>query len=222
MNIIISERGNFCARIIQDEYAENPRDVYYHMGRIVHASSRYYLGDDCISPDEIRALTKRSDIVYLPVYALVHSGTWLSTTPFSCHWDSWQSGIIYVEKEALRKEWNVKRLTQKHIREAQKMLESEVEEFSAYLSGDVWEYQLFRVPDDIDLEDVEDATCEAWEPIDSLCGLYGYNYAEKEAAAALASLEASLAAQPAQLTLPGLPTNQRGHVLPYGGSHAAA
>lgn len=77
MNTIISERGNFCARIIQDEYAENPRDVYYHMGR-------------------------------------------------------------------------------------------------------------------------------------------------KEAAAALASLEASLAAQPAQLTLPGLPTNQRGHVLPYGGSHAAA
>ena len=87
------------------------------MGRIVYASPRYYLGDDCISPDEIRALTKRSDIVYLPVYALVHSATWLATKPFSCQWDSWQSGIIYVEKEALRKEWNVKRLTQKHIRE---------------------------------------------------------------------------------------------------------
>lgn len=222
MSIITSERGNFCARIIQDTYAENPRDIYYHMGRIVYASSRYYLGDDCISPDEIRALTKRSDIVYLPVYALVHTGTWLSTKPFSCQWDSWQSGIIYVEKEALRKEYGVKRLTQKHIRDAQKMLESEVKEFSSYLSGGVWEYLLFRVPDDVGTEDVEDATCEVWELIDSLCGLYGYDYAEKEAVSALAALEASLAAQPAQLTLPGLPTNQRGHVLPYGGSHAAA
>ena len=222
MNIIVSERGNFFVCFIQDEYAENPRDIFYHMGRIVYASPRYYLGDDCISPDEITALAKRNDIVYLPVYALVHTGTWLSTTPFYCQWDSWQSGIIYVEKETLRKEWGIKRLTQKHIREAQKILESEVEEFSAYLSGDVWEYQLFRVPDDIDHEDVEDATCEAWEPIDSLCGLYGYGYAEKEAAAALASLGASLAAQPEQLTLPGLPTTQRGRVLPYGGSHAAA
>lgn len=221
MSVVFSERGNFCARIEQFPFALNPREEWEHMGRIAYISSRYVLGDERLSSEEIKALIRRRDIVYLPVYALIHSGTCLSTTPFSCPWDSGQSGIIYVEKAVLRKEWGIKRLTQKHIREAQKMLESEVEEFSAYLSGDVWEYQLFRVPDDVDPEDVEDATCEAWEPIDSLCGLYGYDYAEKEVAAALTSLEASLAAQPAQLTLPGLPTNPRGHVLPYRGSHAA-
>lgn len=219
MSIIISAHGNFCARIEQFPFALNPREEWEHMGKIAYVSSHYTLGDERLSAGAIKALTCRRDIVYLPVYVLIHSGTCLSTTPFSCPWDSWQSGIIYVEKEALRKAYEVKRLTQKHIREAQKILESEVEEFSAYLSGDVWEYQLFRVPDDAD---PEDATCEAWEPIDSLCGLYGYDYAEKEAISALASLEASLAAQPTQLTLPGLPTNPRGHVLPYGGSHAAA
>lgn len=192
------------------------------MGKIVYVSSRYVFGDERLSSEEVKALTRRQDIVYLPVYALVHSGTRLSTTSFSCPWDSGQVGIIYVEKVTLRKEWGVTRLTQKHIREAQMMLESEVAEFSAYLSGDVWEYQLFRIPDDVDPEDVEDGMCEAWKPIDSLCGLYGYDYAEKEAVSALAELEASLAAQPAQLALPGLPTNARGHVLPYGGSHAAA
>ena len=77
-------------------------------------------------------------------------------------------------------------------------------------------------PKVVDPEDVEDDTCAIWEPIDSLCGLYGYGYAEKEAVSALAALEASLAAQPPQLVLPGLPTTQRGRVLPYGGSHAAA
>lgn len=222
MNIVISERGNFCARFLQDEFAENPRDLYPHMGRILSTPTLYTLADDYRSPEEITALCRRHDIVCLPVYALVHSGTWLSTTPFHQPWDSWQSGIIYVEKEALRKEWNVTRLTQKHIREAQKLLEREVAEFSAYLSGDVWGYQIFRIPDDVAPEDVEDAACEAWELVDSRCGFYGFDDSQRAAASALSALEAKLARQPVQLTLPGLPTDQRGRVLPYGGSHAAA
>lgn len=222
MNIIVSSRGNFCARLLPDEDAENPRDFYYHMGRIVSAPSPYLLGDEELAPEEIKAIVRRRDVIYLPVYALVHSGTWLSTTAFNQPWDSWQSGIIYVEKATLRKEWGVKRLTQAHIREAQKMLESEAAEFSAYLSGDVWRLQIFRVPDDVDPEDVEDGACATWEVATSDYGLYGYDVAEKAAVSALAALESELAKRPAQLTLPGLPTSARGRVLPYGGSHAAA
>ena len=222
MSIIVSEHGNYCARIETFPFALNPREQREHLGKIVYVSSHYVLGDERLSPESIKALTRRCDIVYLPVYVLIHSTVCLATRPFSCPWDSGQSGIIYAEKEALRKLFGVKRLTQQLIRKVQKILESEIQEFSSYLSGDVWEYHLFRIPNDIDPEDVGDDMCEAWEPVGSLYDLYGYAYAKDEAVSALAALEAKIAYRPTQLVLPGISTNQRGQILPYGRQHASA
>lgn len=222
MKKIISERGNFVAVLAVDEYAENPREMHDTTGTIFFASERYILGDKEASGEEICATCKRKDVIYLPVYALVHSGIWLSTTSFHDPWDSWQSGIIYAEKEDLRKLFGVKHLTQKHIREAQKILEDEVKEFSDYLSGNVYQYQIFRVAEDVYPEDIEGHSCAEWGVIGTYCNIFGYENAEADATLKLAEAEKKLSAQPTQLTLPGLPTNRRGHVLPYGGSHASA
>jgi hypothetical protein len=52
--------------------------------------------------------SKRCGCIVLPVYMYDHSGTALSTTPFSCRWDSGQVGYIYVDYTDIRKvypEW---------------------------------------------------------------------------------------------------------------------
>lgn len=49
--------------------------------------------------DNVVADFKEQGCTYLPVYVFRHSGTRVSTTPFSCKWDSGLAGYIYMTKE---------------------------------------------------------------------------------------------------------------------------
>ena len=77
------------------------------LGKITYnVHSRYRLGNEPVSLERFEAITKgveRGDLIGLPVYAYVHSGETIATTPFSCPFDSGRSGWVYCTlEEALK------------------------------------------------------------------------------------------------------------------------
>ena len=101
----------------------------------------------------------RDDVIVMPVYAYVHSGATIRVgQPFSCPWDSAQSGVVYCTDDEA-KDWfrvrpshwdaELKRtvcdaprdtspLTADERERAIAVLTSEVEEFDHYLRGDIY------------------------------------------------------------------------------------
>lgn len=155
---------NTCTvKIIRDCDPESPRE-WDNLGTMVCAHRRYNLGDeDGLAkalrviykhlsdkqlddmgfdadhvPDVEKALEKTGQAIVLPLYLYDHSGITMSTSPFSCRWDSGQVGFIYVTKEDVRNEYDWKRLTQERIQKIETYLKGEVEVYDQYLTGDVW------------------------------------------------------------------------------------
>ena len=113
------------------------------------------------------AIIKEEDVcVILPLYLYDHSGITMSTSPFSCQWDSGQVGWIFVSKKDVRKEYGVKRIDQKLIDKVTEVLVGEVKTYNMYLMGDVYGYKIYEV-----------STCseghEHKEELDSCWGYYG-------------------------------------------------
>jgi hypothetical protein len=108
----------------------------------------YKLGDDhkydrndYNSWEELLSAIERdnpSGLIYEPLYLYDHGGTTISTSPFSCKWDSGQVGYIYASKDSIRKEFGVKRLTKGVLERAYKVMEGEVRVYDQYLTGDVY------------------------------------------------------------------------------------
>ena len=90
-----------------------------------------------------------------------HSGITLSTTPFSCPWDSGQVGWIYTTKQKLRKEYDIKYVTKKIKEKAYKTLMEEVRIYSEYVEGNVFGYILKD---------------ESGRELDSCWGFYGTDF----------------------------------------------
>ena len=139
-------------KIIRDNDAQNPRTEYDNLGTMAAAHRRYDLGDKdghaelarllgC-DPDDIRTicerLEKRRDIIALPLYLYDHSGITISTTPFSCPWDSGQVGFIFITAEKARAEYGWKVITKARRAKIEAYLKGEVETYDQYLTGDVY------------------------------------------------------------------------------------
>ncbi len=159
------EHNGYTIKIFVDEDPQNPREEFDHLGKILYVSSRYLLGDEETDSDSIREVQEREDVIALPVYAYIHSGVVLGTSEFSCKWDSGQSGIIYCEIEDAKKEYpdlSAEELD-KVVRER---LKAEVEEFSKYLSGEVYGFTVteptgFNENSCWGFYDIEDAIADA-------------------------------------------------------------
>ena len=134
------------------------------------SSSRYTLGDQCVSKDEIERIMADKEMVYLPVYAYIHGGTVLNTSGFSCPWDSGMSGIIAISKEAIRTEYRTKRITKKILDRVKSCLRGEVETYSKYLNGEVYGFEIRD---------------ESGEIVESCYGFYSEADAESEGKAVL-------------------------------------
>jgi len=72
-----------------------------------------------------------------PLYLYDHSGITISTGAFSCPWDSGQVGFIFIPLETIRKEWPTIPDGLTIQQWAAKIIEGEVREYDAYLTGDV-------------------------------------------------------------------------------------
>ncbi len=147
---------------IKIKYDEDPIDPRSNdnIGKMVCFHGRYNVGDkhgyrdeDFNGWNELRAqLIKdyRNDII-LPIYMYDHSGITVSTTPFSCRWDSGQVGFIIVDRKMLLACRGVKRITKKEKETLFEVLKSEVKEYDWYITGDAYGYCI----EDEDEEEIE-------------------------------------------------------------------
>lgn len=164
-------------RIEQDTDPESPGE-WDNVGKIAYRSSRETLGTENVSSerlDEISAGIRDGSLIGLPVYAFVHSGSTIATTPFNCPWDSGQSGFVYCTKEKAIKEFGKKVFTAEVREQALKCLQGEVEAFAQYLEGDIYGVIVERVIRDKDGDETDTET------LDSCWGFYGLDYAREEA-----------------------------------------
>ncbi|MCK4237452.1 MAG: hypothetical protein KAX38_10065, partial [Candidatus Krumholzibacteria bacterium] len=100
---IIEHKGH-TIRIDYMEDSESPRE-WDNLGIMICFHRRYDLGDeheldteDYANWDSMRDhIIKELDAaIVLPLYLLDHGGITMSTTPFSCPWDSGQIGWTYI------------------------------------------------------------------------------------------------------------------------------
>jgi hypothetical protein len=155
--------NNLTVNLFYDEDTESPRQ-WDNLGEMVCFHRRYSLGDKHTfrSPEEVEEFLSKTPHVALPLYLYDHSGITMSTSPFSCPWDSGRVGIIYVTLAQLRTEYNVKRITKTVREKAIKVLQSEVEEYDRFIRGEVYRYEILD---------------ENGEEVDSCGGFIGLDYA---------------------------------------------
>ena len=169
------EIGKYRIKIFQDEAIESPREDD-NLGTMICFHSRYNLGDKHNhSREEAQKLLKGKDIcVSLHLYLYDHSGITMNTTGFSCGWDSGQVGFIYVTKQKVREEYNVKRITKNILEKVTNVLQGEVKTYDQYLTGDVYRYEIVEITKC-------DKGHEHEEDLDSCGGYYGDEICLQEA-----------------------------------------
>ena len=147
--------GNKIVSIYHDDNPESPRS-WDNLGTMVCFHSRYSLGDkkhgyrdpsDFIE-EWIKPHVGRKGAVVLPLYLYDHSGITMSTSAFSCPWDSGQVGWIFVDYDTIRKEYGCKRVTAAVKAKVEEVLRQEVEDYDAYLTGDVYGFIIATEDDD--------------------------------------------------------------------------
>ena len=138
--------GNYIIRIFPDDCGDSPRN-WDNLGTMVCFHKRYDLGDEndyCSSNydgwDEMKEdiIEKENVHTILPLYLYDHSGITISTSPFSCQWDSGQVGWIFVSKDKVKQE----SLDETKIEE---YLKGEVETYDQYIRGDVYGYKVYKI-----------------------------------------------------------------------------
>jgi hypothetical protein len=116
-DVLDSKDGTSRGYIVYDVEPANPRLERDNTGHMVCWHNRSVLGDKhkFYDPEDFD-LTSREwtgddrIAVILNVYAYEHSGITVSTSPFTCPWDSGQVGYIYLTRGDCLKEWGYKRL----------------------------------------------------------------------------------------------------------------
>jgi len=105
--------------------------------------NNYTSAEHFIEKGEMMVRGQLKDVVVcVPIYLYSHSGMTISTSPFSCQWDSGCCGFAVVTKADIRKMQGIKRVTQKHIDDAARYLEGEVETLDQEMRGDVYGFTI--------------------------------------------------------------------------------
>jgi hypothetical protein len=140
------EKNGYRLDIKLDQYPENPRQ-WDNLGTlyIPRPPRHCAMSDDGASAEEAAAA-----LIVLPVYVLDHSGIAISEHPFGCPWDSWCAGCMYVTEKKLLAEYGQNTPKTREI--AKKCLQGELQEYAAYVAGDVYRYTITRISDGVELD----------------------------------------------------------------------
>lgn len=146
------EYNGYHIDIYYDDDARSPREAYDNLGTLYTAHRRYRPEkefDDHFDIGEVfegrignfrKSFLKK--YVALPVYLYDHSGITVSTTPFSCPWDSGFFGIIAVSLDKVREEYGWKHVTAKRRAQIERYLQGEIETLDSYYTGEVFGYRI--------------------------------------------------------------------------------
>jgi hypothetical protein len=178
--------GNYIIEVFPQMNPESPRD-WDNFGTMVCFHRRYNLGDKHNYngsnyggwEEQRKDIEKNENVcVILPLYLYDHSGITIKTSPFGCSWDSGQVGWIFISKDKVKKEFNLKRISKEVKERAEKILESEVLTYDQYLTGDIYGYEISKVTE-----------CELGhehkESLESCWGFYGEDNCMDEAKSVL-------------------------------------
>ena len=159
MSYVIKEAklGNETVKIVQDGDVETPRN-WSNLSKMIFTGSYKHLGDkhevdfdeefdsrqDFIGRGEeiVRKHFKDVAVCYA-VYMYKHSGESISiyySGQYTCRWDSGTIGFVIVTKEDIRKEYNIKRVTQKYVDKCENIVRGEIKTLDQYISGEVYGY----------------------------------------------------------------------------------
>jgi|694.fasta_scaffold86100_11 hypothetical protein len=161
-------KNNHVLIVEQDINPLNPRVDFDNITTMVCFHKRYTLGDvnDLKSEyfdgwNQLKEFLESDNniIAIKPLYLYDHSGITISTTPFSCRWDSGQIGFVYVTQEALDREGI-------HENKASEIIDNEVALYDSYLTGEVYKFTLYK-------EQVCNLGHTHKEIVNSLSGFYG-------------------------------------------------
>jgi hypothetical protein len=183
-------------RIIRDTYPQNPREEYDNLTVMVCNHRRYSLGDQKVSK-EIRfggfsgwdalkeaLIEKYVPLAIEPIYMYDHSGITISTSPFSCPWDSGQIGFVLVPESQKGNYWNndsKEPPTEADLKAwAERLIKAEVETYDQYLTGDVYGYVIDEAVEDPTRPGEQMIDCDE-QPVfeegdDSCWGFYGSDW----------------------------------------------
>ena len=124
------------------------------LGTIATWHRRYNLGHEQPkeSPAEFISMLYKNKAIFLPVYMYDHSGITISTSPFSCNWDSGQLGIIYVTREKLDDPdfYHFKPKKRIKVAKVKEYLEQEIKTYDQYLTGQVYGFVIKKDGETID------------------------------------------------------------------------
>lgn len=157
--------------IIPDYHCENPIQNWDVMGEYYCWHRRYNLGnaDRFETPEEVVAYAKETNSLLFNLYMYDHSGISLSLSnsfyPFNDRWDAGQLGYVLVDRKKALKQFDKKRFSKQFKQKIREIINSEVETYNQYLTGDVYGFVISK--DD--------------EHIDSCWGFYGQNDCLNEA-----------------------------------------
>jgi len=156
--------------ISYDEWADSPRTwdnltKMIFFGKHKHLGDKHNINSDNYNGwDELeQAIKKEYDVILIEkVYAYSHGGLTISTSPFSCPWDSGILGFVIITKQDIKENYGWKVITKKRLDEVSnsldRIIESEIEVLDNYIQGEVFSFQ------------IQD---EAGEIEDSCSGFYG-------------------------------------------------
>lgn len=134
---------NYTIIIVQNEYPLNPVNEFDLFGKFALFHQRYDLPNtENIDIEDAKSIYASNQYISLSVFMFEHSGVTINTTGFHCPWDSGQIGIIYVSKQDVRREYNVKRISAKLYKRVISALKSSVQIYDDYLTGNVYKYDI--------------------------------------------------------------------------------
>ncbi len=162
---------SYFIEIHQDDSPENPIKEWDMFGKFICWHRRYDLGNckDFATPQEVRAYAKQTGSLLFPLYMYDHSGIRLSLDnsycPFNDRWDAGQLGYVLVDRQEALEKMGKKRMTEKLRKRIIEIVQTEVDTYNQYLSGDVYGYIISKDS----------------EQIDSCWGFYGTEDVEEQA-----------------------------------------
>jgi len=138
-------------KISHSEHNESPRE-WDNLGTFAMAHGRYNIGDTNFHSTSDLEDHIPKNAIRLDVFMYDHSGISLSTTPFACRWDSGQVGVIFVDRDKVRKEYNWTKITKARKEKIEQYLKNEIETLNQFVSGEVYGF-------DVEVDGVSEDSC---------------------------------------------------------------
>ena len=159
------EYKGYIIKIVRDKASEDPRS-FDSLGSMLCWHKNLMIGDVhswgikafeeyLKTPKDFeKALSENRPAIVLPIYLYDHGNITISTSPFSCKWDSGQVGYLYIKRKEVEREYG--KITSEILEKVKTLLEGEVETYDHYLTGNVYGFEV----ESLDGEQLD--SCYGW------------------------------------------------------------